>query len=183
MHRWKLSFFLKMNRIDASVKLTKCLIHSFTKTSFKYCFRVANSVFDKLYNDLYDDSAVISIAWLWSSCKSNLSILFIENTFSYFFNSTSKVYISSVFVIQLVTLFIAFTWCSMINSLMMLIMTKVYTVDSSCRTFANACAKNNLNACSFTSKHHILAIVFIQIHSNCILNILKIKKDSFLSIA
>jgi len=51
-----------MNRIDASVELTKCLIHSFAKTSFKYCFKVINFVFNKLYNDFYDDFAVISIA-------------------------------------------------------------------------------------------------------------------------
>jgi len=58
----RLSFFLRMNKIDASVELTKCLIYSFAKTSSKYCHRVINSVFDKLYNDSYDDSAVISIA-------------------------------------------------------------------------------------------------------------------------
>ncbi len=161
----------------------KCLIHSFAKTSSKYCLRVANSVFNKLYNDSYDDSAVISIAWSWSSCKSNLSTLSVENTSFYSFNSTSKVCVSSAFVIQLVALFIAFTWCSMIDSSTILIMTRAYTVDSSCRAFANAYAKNNLNACSFTSKHHVLTIMSIQICSNCILNILKIKKDSFLSIA
>ena len=150
-----------MNWIDASVELMKCLIHSFAKTSFKYCLRIINFVFDKLYNDLYDDSAVISIAWSWFSCKSNLLTLFIKNTSLYSFNSMSKVSVSSAFVIQLIMLFIAFTWCSMIYFLMMLIMTRAYTVDSSCRTFANACVKNNSNACSFMSKHHVLAIMFI----------------------
>ena len=172
-----------MNRINTSVELMKCLIHSFTKTSFKYCFRVTNSVFDRLYNNLYDDFAMISIAWSWSSCKSNLPAFSIKNTSSYSFNSTSKVCILNAFVIWLVALFIAFTWCSIIDSLMMLIMTRAYIVDSSCRTFANTYVKNNSNACSFTLKHHVLAIMFIQIRLNCILDILKIKKDSFLSIA
>ncbi len=62
-------------------------------------------------------------------------------------------------------------------------MTKAYTINSSYKASANACAKNNSNACLFTLKHHVLAIMFIQICLNCILNILKIKKDSFLSIA
>ncbi len=39
MHKWRLSFFLKMNKIDISVKFMKCLIHSFVKTLFKYCFK------------------------------------------------------------------------------------------------------------------------------------------------
>ena len=182
MHKQRLSFFLKMNRINASIKLTKCLIHSFAKTSFRYCLRVVNSVFDKLYNDSYDDSAVISIAWSCFSCKDSLSALSVENTSLYSFNSTSKVCVSSAFVIQLVTLFIAFTWCSTINSSTTLIMTKAYTVDSSCKAFANAYAKNNSNACSFTLKHHVFAIMFIRICLNCILNILRIKRDSFLLI-
>ena len=150
-----------MNRIDASIKLMKCLIHSFAKTSFRYYLRITNSVFNRLYNDSYNDSAVISIAWLWSSCKSNLSTLSVENTSSYSFNSMNKVCVSSAFVIRLITLFIAFTWCSTINFLMTLIMTRAYTVDSSCKAFANACAKNNSNACLFTLKHHVLAIMFI----------------------
>ncbi len=172
-----------MNRIDASVELMKCLIHSFAKTSFKYCLRVINSVFDRLYNNSYDDFAVISIAWSWSSCKDNLSALSVKNTSSYSFNSMSKVYVSSMFVIQLIMLFIAFTWCSMIDSLMTLIMTKAYTVNLSCRAFAKSSAMNNLNAYSFISKRHVLAIMFIQIRLNCIFNMLKIKRDSFLSIA
>ncbi len=172
-----------MNKIDASVELTKCLIHSFAKTLFKYCLRVANSVFNRLYNDSYDDFAVISIAWSCSSCKDSLPAFSVENTSSYSFNSTSKVCVSSAFVIQLIILFIAFTWCSMIDSLTTLIMTRAYTVDSSCRTFVNAYAKNNSNACSFTLKRYVLAIMSIQIRLNCIFNILKIKKDSFLSIA
>ncbi len=172
-----------MNKINASVELMKCLIHSFTKTSFKYYLRVVNSVFDKLYNDSYNDFAVISIAWSWSSCKGSLSALFIENTSLYSFNSTNKVCILSAFVIQLIMLFIAFTWCSMINSLMTLIMTKAYTVNSFYKAFANACVKNNSNACSFTLKHHVLAIMFIHIHLNCILDILRIRKDFFLLIA
>ncbi len=171
------------NEIDASVELTKCLIHSFAKTSFKYCLRVINSVFNKLYNDSYNDFAVISIAWSWSSCKDSLSAFSVKNTSLYFFNSTSKVCASSAFVIWLVMLFIAFTWCSTIDSSMTLIMTKAYTVDSFCRTFANAYAKNNLKTCSFTLKHHVLAIMFIQICLNCIFNILKTREDSFLSIA
>ena len=125
----KYKFFLRMNRIDASVELTQCLIHSFAKTLSRYCLRVANSVFDRLYNDSYDDFAVISIAWSWSSCKSNLSTLFIKNTSLYSFNSTSKVCVLSAFVIQLITLFIVFTWCSTIDSLTTLIMTRAYTVD------------------------------------------------------
>ncbi len=43
-------------------------------------------------------------------------------------------------------LFITFTWCSTIDSLTTLIMTKAYTVDSSCRAFAKSFAMNNLNA-------------------------------------
>ncbi len=183
MHRWKLLFFLRMNKIDASVELMKCLIHYFAKISSRYCLKVVNFMFDRLYNNLYDDFAVILIAWSWSSCKSNLLTFSVENTSSYFFNSMSRVCVSSAFVIQFVALFIAFTWCSMIDSLTTLIMTRAYTVDSSCRTFANVYAKNNSNACSFTLKHHVLAIMFIRIRLNCILNILKIKKDSFLSIA
>ena len=171
-----------MNKIDASVELMKCLIHSFAKTLFKYCLRVANSVFNRLYNDSYNDSAVILIAWSWSSCKDSLPAFFIENTSSYSFNSMSKVYVSSAFVIRLVTLFIAFTWCSMIDSSTTLIITRAYTVNSSCRAFANACAKNNLNACSFTLKRHVLAIMFIWICLNCILNIFRIRRDFFLSI-
>ncbi len=123
---------------------------------------------------------MISIAWLWSSCKDSLSALSIKNTSSYSFNSMSKVCVLNAFVIQLVMLFIAFTWCLTIDSLTMLIMTKAYIVDSSCRAFANACAKNNSNACSFTLKHHVLMIMFIQIRLNYIFNIFKIKKDSFL---
>ncbi len=161
MHKWRLSFFLKMNRINVSVELMKCLIHSFAKTSSRYYLRVINSVFNRLYNDSYDDSAVISIAWSWSSCKSNLFALFIKNTSSYSFNSMSKVYVLSTFVIQLITLFITFTWYSTIDSLMMLIMIKAYTVNSSCRAFTNTCAKNNSNAYSFTSKYHVLAVMFI----------------------
>ncbi len=138
----------------------QCLIHFFTKTSFKYCFKVTNSVFNKLYNDLYNDFAVISIAWSWFSCKSNLSAFFIKNTSSYSFNSMSKVYVSSAFVIQFIMLFITFTWCSMIDSLTTLIMTKAYIVDSFYKVFANVYAKNNSNACSFTLKHHVLVIMF-----------------------
>ena len=171
-----------MNRIDTLIELMKCLIHSFAKTLFKYCFRVVNSVFNKLYNDSYNDFAVILIAWLWSSCKDNLSALSVKNISLYSFNLMSKVCVLNAFMIQLITLFIAFTWCSMIDSLTTLIMTRAYTVDSSCRTFANTCAKNNLNACSFTLKHHVLAIIFIWIHLNCIFNILRIREDSFLSI-
>ncbi len=52
-----------MNRINVSIELTKCLIYSFTKTSFEYCLKVANYVFNRLYNNSYDDFAVISIAW------------------------------------------------------------------------------------------------------------------------
>ncbi len=161
MHRWRLSFFLKMNRIDVSIKLMKCLIHSFAKTSSKYYLRVANSVFNKLYNDSYDDSAMISISWSWSSCKDSLSALSVENTSLYSFNSTSKVCVSNAFVIRLITLFIALTWCSMINSSTTLIMTRAYTVDSSCKAFINACAKNNSNACSFTLK--LLQACFITL--------------------
>ncbi len=183
MHKWRLSFFLKMNKIDASVELTKCLISSFAKTSSKYCLKFTNSVFNKLYNDSYNDSAVILIAWLWSLCKSNLTTFSVKNTSSYSFNLMSKVYVSSAFVIQLVTLFITFTECLMIDSLMMLIMTRVYTVNSSYKAFANACAKNNSNTCSFTLKHHVLMIMFFQICLNCILDILRIRRDSFLLIA
>ncbi len=161
MHKWRLSFFLKMNRINISVELMKCLIHSFTKTSSKYCLRIINSVFNKLYNDSYDDFAVILIAWLWSSCKDSLSALFIKNTSSYFFNLMSKVCALNAFVIQLITLFIVFTWCSMIDSLMTLIMTRAYTVDLSCKAFANVYAKNNSKTCLFMLKHYVLAIMFI----------------------
>ncbi len=161
----------------------KCLIYSFTKTLSKYCLRVANSVFNKLYNDSYNDFAVILIAWLWSSCKSNLSTFFVENTSSYSFNSISKVCVLNTFVIWLIMLFIAFTWCSMIDSSTILIMIKAYTVNSFCKAFANSSAMNNLNACSFISKHHVLMIMFIWIRLNCIFDILKIKKDFFLSIA
>jgi len=37
-------------------------------------------MFNRLYNDSYDDFAMISIAWSWSSCKDNLSAFFIKNT-------------------------------------------------------------------------------------------------------
>ena len=161
----------------------KCLIHSFAKTSSRYCLRITNFVFNKLYNDSYDNFAVISIAWSWFSCKSNLLTLSVKNTSSYSFNLMSKVCILSVFVIQFVTLFIAFTWCSMINSLMMLIMIKAYTVNSSYRAFIKSSAMNNLNACSFMSKRHVLVIMFIQIRLNCIFNILRIREDFFLLIA
>ncbi len=172
-----------MNRINASVELMKCLIHSFAKTLFRYCLRVANSVFNRLYNNSYNDSAVISISWSWSSCKDSLSALSVKNTSSYSFNLTSRICVSSAFVIWFIMLFITFTWCSTIDSSTTLIMTRAYTVDSSCRVFANAYAKNNSNACLFISKCHVLMLVFIQIRLNCIFNIHKIKKDSFLSIA
>ncbi len=172
-----------MNKIDASVKLMKCLIYSFTKTLFRYCFRVTNSVFDRLYNDSYDDSIVISIAWSWSLCKSNLSALSVKNTSSYSFNSMSKDCVSDAFMIQLNALFIASTWCSMINSSTTLIIMKAYTVNSFCKAFAKSFVMNNLNAWLFVLKHHVLAIMFIQIRLNCILDIFRIKKDSFLLIA
>ncbi len=53
-----------MNKINMSIELMKCLIHSFIKTSCKYCFTITNSVFNKLYNDLYNDFAMILITWL-----------------------------------------------------------------------------------------------------------------------
>ncbi len=161
----------------------KCLIHSFAKTLFKYCFRVANFVFNKLYNNSYDNFAVISIAWSWFSCKDNLSALFIKNTSLYSFNSMSKVCILSTFVIWFITLFIAFTWCLMINSLTTLIIIKAYIVNSFYRAFAKSSAMNNLNAYSFILKCHVFTTVFIWIHLNCIFNMLKIKKNSFLLIA
>ena len=183
MSKWRLLFFLKMNKINASVELMKCLIHSFAKTSSKYYLGVINSVFNKLYNNSYNDFAVILIAWSWSSCKNNLLILFIKNTSSYSFNLMSKVCVLSAFVIWFITLFITFTWYSMIDFSTTLIMIRKYIVDSSCRAFTNACAKNNSNACLFTLKHHVFMIMFIQIHLNCIFNILKIKEDFFLLIA
>ncbi len=57
----------------------------------------------------------------------------------------------------------------MIDSLMTLSMTRVYTVNSSCKAFAKSSAMNNSNAYSFISKYHVFIIMFIQICLNCIL--------------
>ena len=60
-------------------------------------------------------------------------------------------------------------------------MIKAYTVDFPCRYFAKFFAMNNLNACSLTLKHHVLAIISIRIRLNCILGILNIKKKKFVN--
>jgi len=62
MHKRRLSFFLSINKMYASAELIKCLIHFFAKASFRYHFKIINSMFKKLYNNSYNDFAMILIA-------------------------------------------------------------------------------------------------------------------------
>ncbi len=87
-------------------------------------------------------------------------------------NSMNMIYVSNAFMIQFIKLFMTFIWCSTVNSLIMLHMIRAYIVNSSCRAFTKLFVINNLNTCLFTLKHHVHAIMFIQIRLNCIFNIL-----------